>query len=205
MKIFVIPNNYALYNKTSTDALYKTEQPIVYTKADSALLKDKKPFFVPDWSKDVDAEVQLVVRICRLGKSVPERFAHRYYDALTVGVSFTTRDILRQLIATGQPWEMATGFDSSAAIGEWIAKDKFRDAQALHFSLDIGNDKVQEGRSSDMLHSIDSLIAYVSRFYTLKTGDILFTGSPISPIPIHVDDHLTGYVEDRKVLEFNCK
>lgn len=205
MKIFVIPNNYAQYNNSCSETLYNTEQPIVYTKVDSALLKDKKPFFVPDWSEDVDAEPQLAVRICRLGKSVPERFAHRYYDAVTMGVSFTTRDILRQLIAEGLPWEMATGFDSSAAIGEWIPKDKFRDVQALHFRLECNNEVVQEGCTSDMLHSIDKLIAHVSRFYTLKTGDILYSGAPVSPVSIHVDDHLTGYIEDWKVLEFNCK
>ena len=205
MKIFVIPNNYELYNKSCGDTLYNTEKPMVYTKADSALLKDRKPFFVPDWSQEVDAEAQLAVRVCRLGMSVPPSFAYRFYDAVSVGVSFTTRDILRQLVAAGQPWELATGFDGSAAIGEWVSVDKFRDVQGLHFRLDINAATVLEGRTSDMLHHIDELVAYVSRFYTLKTGDILYTGAPVAPVSVHIDDHLEGYVEDRKVLEFNCK
>lgn len=205
MKIFVIPNNYALYNKNSGEALYNTETPLVYTKADSALLKDHKPFFIPDWSEDVDGEAQLVVRICRLGKTVPERFAHRYYDAVTVGVSFTTRDILHRLSAGGQPWEMATGFDGSAVIGDWVGVDKFRDMQAVSFRLSINGTTVQEGCSSDMLHRIDSLVAYVSRYYTLKTGDLLYTGAPSGAVSVCVDDHLEGFVADWKVLEFNCK
>ncbi|NPD91838.1 fumarylacetoacetate hydrolase family protein [Xylanibacter muris] len=205
MKIFAIGMNYLLHNKELDGTLYKTEEPVVFTKADSALLKDHKPFFIPDWSKQVDYETELVVRICRLGKSIPERFAHRYYDAVTVGVDFTARDIQRKLRAAGQPWELSKGFDGSAAIGEWVGVEKFRDIQAIHFRLDINGSTVQEGCTSDMLFKVDYLVSYISRFFTLKTGDIIYTGTPAGVGPVHIDDHITGFLEDRKVLEFNCK
>ena len=205
MKIFAVGMNYLQHNKELDGTLYQPEQPVIFTKADSALLKDRKPFFVPDWCEQVDYETELVVRICRLGKSIPRQFAHRYYDALTVGIDFTARDLQRQLRAKGQPWEICKGFDGSAVIGQWIEKEQWRDIQNVNFHLDINGNTVQEGRTSDMLFSIDSLIAYISRFFTLKTGDILFTGTPVGVGPVHIDDHLEGYIEDRKVLDFSCK
>jgi len=168
-------------------------------------LKDHKPFFIPDWSEQVDYETELVVRICRLGKSIPERFAHRYYDAVTVGIDFTARDWQREARKNGHPWEICKGFDGSAVIGEWVAKEKFLDVQALHFHLDINGKTVQEGCTSDMLYKVDELIAYISQFFTLKTGDLLYTGTPVGVGPVHIDDHLEGWLEERKVLEFNCK
>ena len=205
MKIFAVGMNYALHNKELDGTLYIPEEPVIFTKADSALLKDHKPFFVPDWCDQVDYETEIVVRICRLGKAIPERFAHRYYDAVTVGIDFTARDWQRRFRQEGKPWELSKGFDGSAAIGEWIPKERFRDVQALPFHLDINGKTVQEGCTADMIFSIDALIAYISRFFTLKTGDILFTGTPVGVGPVHIDDHLEGYIEDRKVLEFNCK
>ena len=143
--------NYIQHNKELDGALYKPEKPVIFTKADSALLKDHKPFFIPDWSEQVDYETELVIRICRLGKSIPERFAHRYYDAVTVGIDFTARDLQREARAKGQPWEICKGFDGSAAIGEWVEKEKFLDVQALHFHLDINGQTVQEGCCSTRL------------------------------------------------------
>ena len=197
--------NYIQHNKELDGTLYKPETPVIFTKADSALLKDKKPFFIPDFMGRIDYEAEVAVRISRLGKTIPERFAHRYYDAVTVGIDFTARELQQKLRANGEPWDLCKGFDGSAAMGEWVSVDKFRDVQALHFHLDINGNTVQEGRTSDMLFSIDSLIAYISRFFTLKTGDILFTGTPVGVGPVHIDDHLEGYIEDRKVLDFNCK
>lgn len=197
--------NYIQHNKELDGTLYKPETPVIFTKADSALLKDKKPFFIPDFMGRIDYEAEVAVRISRLGKTIPERFAHRYYDALTVGIDFTARELQQKLRANGEPWDLCKGFDGSAALGEWVSVDKFRDVQALHFHLDINGNTVQEGRTSDMLFSIDSLIAYISRFFTLKTGDILFTGTPVGVGPVHIDDHLEGYIEDRKVLDFSCK
>ena len=153
----------------------------------------------------MDYETELVVRICRLGKSIPEKFAHRYYDAVTVGIDFTARDWQQEARAKGLPWELCKGFDGSAAIGDWVDVEKFRDIQAIHFHLDINGKTVQEGCSSDMLFKVDEIIAYISRFFTLKTGDLLFTGTPVGVGPVAIDDHLEGYLEDRKVLEFNCK
>lgn len=197
--------NYIQHNKELDGALYKPEEPVIFTKADSALLKDSKPFFIPDFMGRVDYETEMVVRICRLGKAIPERFAHRYYDAVTVGIDFTARDMQQRLRKAGQPWEICKGFDGSAAIGDWVSVDKLRDIQAVHFRLDINGNTVQEGCTSDMLFKVDSIIAYISQFFTLKTGDLLFTGTPVGVGPVHIDDHLEGYLEDRKVLEFNCK
>ena len=163
MKIFAVGMNYIQHNKELDGALYKPERPVIFTKADSALLKDHKPFFIPDWSEQVDYETELVVRICRLGKSIPERFAHRYYDAVTVGIDFTARDWQREARKEGHPWEICKGFDGSAVIGEWVPKEKFLDVQALHFHLDINGTTVQEGCASDMLYKIDELIAYISQ------------------------------------------
>lgn len=197
--------NYVLHNIELDGTLYKPEAPVIFTKADSALLKDHKPFFIPDWSKRVDYETEIVVRICRLGKSIPERFAHRYYDALTVGIDFTARDIQKPMRDKGLPWDLFKGFDGAAVIGDWMAVERFRSVQALHFHLDINGKKVQEGCTSNMIFRIDEIIAYISRFFTLKTGDLIYTGTPAGVGPVSVDDHLEGYLEDTKVLEFNCK
>lgn len=205
MKIFAVGMNYAQHNKELDGTLYKPETPVIFTKADSALLKDRKPFFIPDHLGQIDYEAELVVRICKLGKTVPERFAHRYYDAVTVGIDFTARELQKKLREAGQPWDLCKGFDGAAALGEWVSKEKFRDVQAMHFHLDINGQTVQEGRTSDMIFSIDHIVSYISQFFTLKTGDIIYTGTPVGVGPVHIDDHLEGYVEDRQVLEFNCK
>lgn len=205
MKIFAVGMNYAQHNKELDGTLYKPETPVIFTKADSALLKDRKPFFIPDHLGQIDYEAELVVRICKLGKTVPERFANRYYDAVTVGIDFTARELQKKLREAGQPWDLCKGFDGAAALGEWVSKEKFRDVQAMHFHLDINGQTVQEGRTSDMIFSIDHIVSYISQFFTLKTGDIIYTGTPVGVGPVHIDDHLEGWVEDRKVLEFNCK
>ena len=194
MKIFAIGMNYAEHNKSLHDTLSKPERPVIFTKADSALLKDGKPY-----------ETELVVRICRLGKTIPQRFAHRYYDAVTVGIDFTAREMQKRLREAGQPWELAKGFDGSAAIGTWMDVQKFRDIQAIHFHLDINGKAVQEGCSSDMFYKVDEIISYISQYFTLKTGDLLYTGCPTGCGPVSIDDHLEGYLEDWKVLDFNCK
>lgn len=205
MKIFGIGMNYIQHNKELEGALYKTEAPVLFTKADSSLLKSGKPFFVPDFMGRIDYEAELVIRICRLGKNIPQRFAHRYYDAVTVGIDFTARDVQQQLREKGLPWDLSKSFDGAAAIGEWVGKDKFLDVQALRFHLDINGHTVQEGCTADMVFGIDEIVAYISQYFTLKTGDVIFTGTPAGVGPVHIDDHLEGYVEERKVLEFNCK
>lgn len=205
MKIFAVGMNYSQHNKELDGALYIPEEPVIFTKADSALLKAHKPFFVPDFMGRIDYETELVVRVCRLGKTIPERFAHRYYDAVTVGIDFTARDVQQRLRAAGQPWELSKGFDGSAAIGDWVGKERFLNVQSLRFHLDINGQTVQEGYTGDMLFSVDHIVAYISRYFTLKTGDLIFTGTPAGVGPVHIDDHIEGYLEEDKVLEFNCK
>ena len=205
MKIFAVGMNYIQHNKELDGTLYKPEAPVIFTKADSALLKDGKPFFIPDWSERVDYEAELVVRICRLGKGIPVRFAHRYYDAVTVGIDFTARDWQEKARREGKPWEICKGFDGSAVIGKWIDIDIYREVQAIHFHLDINGQTVQKGYTGDMLYKVDELIAYISTFFTLKTGDLLYTGTPAGVGPVKINDHLEGWLEDRKVLDFCCK
>lgn len=205
MKIFAIGLNYTQHNKELNETLYKGESPVIFTKADSSLLKDGKPFFVPDDMGRIDYETEIVVRICRLGKAIPACFAYRYYDAVTVGIDFTARDLQKQLREKGLPWELCKGFDGAATIGNWVPVDKFRNIQALQFHLDINGKTVQQGCTSDMLFKIDEIIEYISKYFTLKTGDIIYTGTPVGVGPVNIDDHLTGYIEDRKVLEFNIK
>lgn len=202
MKIIAIGMNYQLHCHELHAGEALPQEPVIFMKPDSALLKDGKPFFIPDFSEQVDYETELVVRINRLGKNIAERFAHRYYDAVTVGIDFTARDLQRKYRAEGKPWELCKGFDNSAAIGDWIPVERFKDIQQLNFHLDIDGKTVQRGYAGDMLFKIDQIIAYVSRFYTLKIGDLLFTGTPVGVGPVQVNNHLEGYLEDEKVLDF---
>ena len=211
MKIFAIGMNYAAHNKELHDTLLKPEEPVIFTKADSALLKPGKPFFVPDDMGRIDYEAEVVVRISRLGKNIAERFAHRYYDAVTVGLDLTARDLQRKASHAGQPWTICKGFDGSAVIGEWLEieggglKVEGGGLKTLHFRLDKNGETVQEGCTSDMFYTVDQIIAYISRFFTLKTGDLLYTGTPAGVGPVQIGDHLEGWLEGRKVLELKCK
>ena len=215
MKIFAVGMNYVEHNKElgntlliTEKGLKKTEEPVIFTKPDSALLKDGKPFFIPDFMGRIDYETEVVVRICRLGKGIPQQFAHRYYDAVTLGIDFTAREVQKKAKDLGRPWTIAKGFDGSAVIGEWVKLEeghKQSPIQDLHFRLDINGETKQVGYTGDMLYKVDELIAYISKFFTLKTGDLLFTGTPVGVGPVHINDHLEGWLEDRKVLEFNCK
>ncbi|MBR2380615.1 MAG: fumarylacetoacetate hydrolase family protein [Paraprevotella sp.] len=205
MKIIAVGMNYAEHNKELDGTLYKPEEPVIFTKPDSALLKDGKPFFIPDFTQQCDYETELVVRICRLGKNIAPRFAHRYYDAVTVGIDFTARDMQRKFRKDGLPWELCKGFDGSAVIGYFIAKEELPAIQEIPFRLDINGETVQQGYSGDMIHSVDDIIAYVSRFFTLKIGDLLFTGTPVGVGTAEIGQHLQGYIQDRKVLDFNVR
>ncbi|MEG1564103.1 MAG: fumarylacetoacetate hydrolase family protein [Bacteroides sp.] len=201
MKIIAVGMNYAQHNKELGHAVVNKE-PIIFMKPDSALLKDGKPFFIPDFSDEVDYETELVVRINRLGKNIAPRFAFRYYDAVTVGIDFTARDLQRKFRAEGSPWELCKGFDNSAAIGTFVPVEQVGDMQQLNFHLTIDDREVQRGALLDMLFSIDDIIAYVSRFVTLKIGDLLFTGTPAGVGPVCVGQHLKGYLGEEKLLDF---
>lgn len=198
--------NYALHNIELGDTLYKErESPVIFTKADSALLKDGKPFFVPDFTQRCEYETELVVRICRLGRSIAPRWAHRYYDAVTVGIDFTARDLQQELRAKGLPWDLCKGFDGSAAIGEWVPKEQFMDVQNIRFHMDLNGQTVQRGHTAEMLTGVDELVSYISRFFTLKMGDLIFTGTPVGVGAVKEGDHIEGFLEERKVLEFNVR
>ncbi len=184
---------------------FQSKEPVIFMKPDTALLKDGKPFFLPDFSDDVHYETELVVKINRLGKNIGERFAHRYYDEITVGIDFTARDLQRKQKELGLPWEIAKGFDNSAAIGGFISKEEVADIQNVNFHLEINNETVQQGNTSEMIYPVDKIIAYISRFFTLKIGDLIFTGTPAGIGPVAIDDHLVGYLEERKLLDFRVK
>ena len=202
MKIIAIGMNYRLHCQELHTGENLPEEPVIFMKPDSALLKDSTPFFIPDFCKQVDYETELVVRINRLGKNISERFASRYYDAVTVGIDFTARDLQRKFRTEGMPWELCKGFDNSAAIGDWIPVNQFADIQDINFHLDIDGKTVQRGNTRDMLFRVDQIIAYVSQFCTLKIGDLLFTGTPVGVGPVQIDNHLEGYLENQKVLDF---
>ena len=205
MKIIAIGMNYAAHNKELDNTLLTPKKPVIFMKPDSAILKDGKPFFIPDFTQRVDYETELVVRICRLGKHIAPRFAHRYYDAVTVGIDFTARDLQNEFRAEGLPWELCKGFDDSAVLGTFVPTEKFADIQDLHFHLDIDGQTVQRGHTADMLFKVDEIIAYVSQFCTLKIGDLLFTGTPVGVGPISVGKHLQGYLEGEKLLDFHVR
>ena len=223
MKIFAVGMNYAQHNKEIKTALLQKgvgssdndseRNPVIFTKADSSLLKDGKPFFVPDFMGRIDYETEVVVRICRLGKSIPKQFAHRYYDAFTVGIDFTARDMQKALREEGQPWEIAKGFDGAAVIGEWISKEsvlneqqmKGKERPAVDFSMLMNGELKQKGNTVEMLCSIDRLISYISQYFTLKTGDMIYTGTPVGVGPVKPDDHIEGFLNEKKILDFWCR
>ena len=194
--------NYERHNKEMGHSLVNTE-PVIFLKPDTAILKDGKPFFLPDFTEEVHYETELVVRICRLGKNIAPRFAHRYYDAVTVGIDFTARDMQRRFCAEGKPWELCKCFDNSAALGTFVPLQQVGDnVQNIDFSLQIDGKVVQHANTSEMLFAVDELIAYVSRFMTLKIGDYLFTGTPSGVGPVSIGQHLQGYIGEEKLLDF---
>ena len=204
MKIIAVGMNYAAHNKELHHSLELSE-PTLFMKADSALLKDGKPFFIPDFSEEVHYETEIVVRIDRLGKNIAERFAHRYYAEVTVGIDFTARDLQRKLRAQGLPWEISKSFDNSAVIGTFVPLEDVGDINRLPFHLEINGKPVQAGNTADMLFSVDKVIAYASRFFTLKMGDLIYTGTPVGVGPVSIGDHLEGYLGERKLLDFHVR
>ena len=204
MKILAVGMNYAAHNKELNCTFTKPEAPVIFMKADSALLKDGKPFFIPDFTEQCEYETELVVRICRLGKSIPQRFAHRYYDAVTIGIDFTARDLQKSFREQGMPWELCKSFDNSAVVGKFVDAEG-RDLKNETFHLEIDGKAVQVGSTRDMLFSIDEIIEYASRFFTLRQGDLLFTGTPVGVGAVKIGQHLEGYLGDEKLLDFNIR
>lgn len=180
-------------------------EPVFFLKGDT-LLREGYPFFYPDFSDEIHYETELVVRIDRVGKCIAERFAHRYYSEVSVGIDFTARDLQRRAKAEGLPWTTAKAFDNAAAVGQWVKKETLQhDVQELDFRLDVDGRTVQSGNTRDMLHSVDRLVAYASRFFMLRMGDILFTGTPAGVGPIAIGQHLEAFLEGRKLLDISIK
>jgi 2-keto-4-pentenoate hydratase/2-oxohepta-3-ene-1,7-dioic acid hydratase in catechol pathway len=203
MKILAIGQNYVEHNKELNSK--NPTEPVVFMKPDTALLKNNKPFFIPDFTDELHYETELIVKINRLGKNIAKKYAHRYYAEIGLGVDFTARDIQRKLKSNGHPWEISKAFDNSAVIGNFIPVSEISDVQNIEFHLDINGKTVQQGNSKDMIFPVDELIAYTSKFFTLKIGDILFTGTPVGVGKVQVGDRLEGYMFDQKMFDFKIK
>lgn len=205
MKIIAVGWNYQSHNaEMAQQELPKA--PVVFTMPETSLLKDGKPFFLPQFSNRIEYETELVFHISRLGKNIAPKFAYRYYDSVTVGIDFTARDIQAEARRTGNPWDISKGFDYSAPIGRFVPLPEMPPkADNIEFSMRLNGTPVQQGNSRDMIFSIDRIIAYVSQFYTLKIGDIIFTGTPAGVGPVKIGDHIEGFIGDTRVLDFFVK
>jgi 2-keto-4-pentenoate hydratase/2-oxohepta-3-ene-1,7-dioic acid hydratase in catechol pathway len=177
-------------------------EPVVFLKPDSAILKNNKPFFLPDFSDNIHYEVELVIKISKLGKGIAAKFAHRYYDELTLGIDITARDLQKRFGSEGMPWELSKCFDGAAPLGHFVPVDSVKDIKHLDFRLEINNKVVQKGNTSDMIFNVNQIVEYVSRFFTLKTGDLIFTGTPAGVGQLHKNDSLTAYLGDTPLLDF---
>jgi 2-keto-4-pentenoate hydratase/2-oxohepta-3-ene-1,7-dioic acid hydratase in catechol pathway len=202
MKIICIGRNYAAHVRELGN---EPGEPVLFMKPESAVLRKGNPFFIPAFSNDVHYEAEIVVKISKLGKNISERFAHRYYNEITIGIDFTARDVQNNQKAKGLPWEIAKAFDGSAAIGKFIPVKDLADVKKISFRLDKNNKTVQQGNSDRMIWNIDKMISHVSKYFTLKTGDFLFTGTPEGVGPVKEGDKLEGFIGNRKLLSVNIK
>jgi acylpyruvate hydrolase len=181
------------------------EEPVVFLKPDSAILKNNKPFFLPDFSANIHYEVEVVIKISKLGKGISAKFAHRYYDELTLGIDITARDLQNKFAAKGMPWELSKCFDGAAPLGKFVPVTSIKDIDNLDFRLEINNKVRQTGNTSDMIFGINVIVEYVSRFFTLKTGDLIFTGTPAGIGQLFKNDNLVAYLGDLPLLDFQIK
>jgi len=203
MKIICIGRNYADHAKELNNSV--PTEPVFFLKPDTALLPKKNPFVYPSFSKNIQHEVEIVLKINRLGKHIEEKFAHKYYNEIGVGVDFTARDLQQQCKEQGMPWEKAKAFDGSAPTSPFTPIDQFDDINNLDFSIQINGETKQMGNTKDMLFNFNQIIAYVSQFFTLKIGDLIYTGTPAGVGPIQINDTITCFIEDKKMLSFNVK
>jgi 2-keto-4-pentenoate hydratase/2-oxohepta-3-ene-1,7-dioic acid hydratase in catechol pathway len=203
MKIICIGRNYTNHIEELKNE--RPTEPVVFMKPDSAVLLKQHPFVIPEFSEDVHHEIEIIVKISKVGKYIEPKFAHKYYDEISVGIDFTARDLQDKLKAKGLPWEKAKAFDGSAVIGEFLPKNKFNSLENLTFELTNNNETVQKSNSSFMLWKIDELISYVSQFFTLKIGDIIFTGTPEGVAAVKPDDVLEGFLEGQQLFRIQVK
>jgi len=203
MKIICFARNYVahaeeLNNKTP-------EEPVLFLKPDTSILLKKQPFFIPDFSNDIHHEIELIVKINKIGKHIDPRFAHKYYDEISVGLDFTARDVQQKLSSEGLPWECAKSFDGATVLGKWISKSQFENINKLDIALHKNKEVVQQANTQTMIRSVDYLIAYASKFFTLKIGDVLFTGTPAGVSRVSAEDKLIGFLEGQEVLNIKVK
>ncbi len=203
MKIVCIGRNYQEHAKELNNPV--PSSPVFFMKPESALLRSNLPFFYPEFSQDIHYEAELVLHINKVGRNILEKHAHTYYDAIGIGIDFTARDLQQIAKQKGLPWEMAKAFDSSAPVSEFIPVDEFSDLRNINFSMQKNGIDVQKGNSGDMIFSFDQIIAYISKFITLKMGDFIFTGTPAGVGPVSIGDKLEAYIEDRKMLLCNIR
>ncbi len=203
MKIICIGHNYHDHNKemnrsTPTD-------PVFFMKPDTALLRDGEPFYLPDLGSSIHYELEVVLKICKNGKFIEPKFAGNYFEEISLGIDFTARDLQNQCKANGWPWEKAKAFDHSAPIGQFIGKKEFTDLENLNFQLELNNQVVQNGFTKDLIFKFDQILSYVSRFVTLRQGDLIFTGTPAGVGPVAIGDHLVGKLEGKTLIDFKIK
>ena len=203
MKVICIGRNYIDHAKELNNPV--PNEPVFFLKPDTALLPKKNPFVYPSFSNDIQHEVEIVIKINRLGKHIEEKFAHKYYNEIGIGVDFTARDIQQKCKEKGLPWEKAKAFDGSAPTSKFISIKQFDDINNLEFSLKINGEIKQRGNTKDMLFNFNQLVSYVSKFFTLKIGDIIYTGTPSGVGPVQINDKLECFIEDKKLLVFNVK
>jgi acylpyruvate hydrolase len=203
MKILCIGRNYSEHIKEM-----KAENignPVFFMKGENALVRNGDPFFYPDFSKEIHHEVEIVLKVSRNGKHIEKKFANKYFEEITVGIDFTARDLQADCKKKGLPWEMAKSFDYSAPIGKFVPKTDFVNMYTIPFHLDINGKTIQEGNTRDLLYQFDTIIEYVSKFVTLKMGDLIFTGTPVGVGPVSIGDKLEGYIGNEKLLECSVK
>ena len=203
MKIICIGRNYVDHVKELNSNL--PTEPVFFLKPDTCIINRNQPFFYPEFSKEIHYETELVVRINKVGKHIQQKFANTYYDELTVGIDFTARDIQRQCQQKGLPWEISKGFDGAAPIGKFVKKDCFDSIQNINLKLNINNQTIQQGNTKDMIFSVDTIISYVSKFITLKMGDVIFTGTPSGVGPVKIGDRLEAFLNDQSLLKVDIK
>ncbi|NGX85188.1 fumarylacetoacetate hydrolase family protein [Aequorivita sp. KMM 9714] len=203
MKIICVGRNYTEHIKELDNVV--PDEPILFLKPDSAILLKKQPFYIPEFTNEVHHEVEVLVKINRIGKHIDRKFAHKYYDEIGLGIDFTARDLQKKLKSDGLPWEKAKAFDGSAVIGNFISKNEIEDIDDLHFSLKRNGEVVQHGSTKQMMWKIDALIENISKYFTLKIGDVIFTGTPSGVGPVSVDDVLQGYIEEKEMFSIKIK
>ena len=203
MKIICIGRNYTEHIKELENE--KPTEPVIFLKPDTSVLLKKQPFFIPDFSNDIHYEVEILVKINKIGKHIAKKFAHKYYDEIGLGIDFTARDLQNDLKTKGLPWEKAKAFDGAAVVGNWLPVSNFKDVNAIQFSLKKNENVVQLGNTSHMLWKIDELIEYISKYFTLKIGDIIFTGTPAGVGKVIANDKLKGFIEDKELFSITVK